>query len=236
MIIHDCVQGTTEWSCLRAGIPTASGFDRILTPGGKPSKSAEAYMFSLLAERIMQRPIVEFTSHWMDRGSQMEAEAVNFYQFQRDCETVKVGFITNNEGTIGASPDRLVGEDHEGLLEIKVPAEHTHVSYLLKKAVDQTYYPQVQGQLWIAERQWSDILSYHPEMPPALIRVERDEEFIALLSTAVCAFSQCLEEMSRDLMARGWIREWPLVAKPRHPEGSTRAMTDALKEAMRQAV
>jgi len=56
-------------------------------------------------------------------------------------------------------------------LEIKIPAEHTHVSYLLKKSVDQAYYPQIQGQLWIAERKWVDILSWHPEMPPALIRV-----------------------------------------------------------------
>lgn len=229
MIIHDCIQGTSEWLTLRAGIPTASEFDKILTPGGKPSKSAEPYMFALLAERIMGHPRIEAVSRWMDRGSQMEAEAVNFYQFQRDCETVKVGFITNNEGTIGASPDRLVSE--EGLLEIKVPSEPVHVSYLIKKSVDSTYYPQVQGQLWIAERQWLDILSYHPEMPPALIRVERDEDYIASLSTAVSAFSQCLEAMSLELIERGWIREWPLVAKPK-PVDSMRGTLDALKSAL----
>lgn len=161
-------------------------------------------MFCLLAERIMGHPRIESVSTWMNRGTQMEDEAVSFYELQRNLETAEVGLITNDAGSIGASPDRLVGED--GLLEIKVPAEHTHVSYLLKKAVDQTYYPQIQGQLWIAERKWVDILSYHPEMPPALIRVERDEPFIALLSVAVRDFSADLEKAATELVQRGWIK------------------------------
>lgn len=205
MKIYDCVQGSTEWLYLRSGIPTASCFDQILTPGGKPSKSAERYLFSLLAEKMMGHPCVEFMSAWMERGNLMEAEAVSFYELQRDVETVKVGFITNDQGTIGASPDRLVGDD--GLLEIKVPKESTHVSYLLKKAVDQAYYPQVQGQLWVSGRKWSDILSYHPELPPALIHVERDEEFIGLLSAAVLEFSAVLERYALEARERGWIVE-----------------------------
>ncbi len=214
MRINNCIQGTTEWLQLRAGIPTASCFDKIITPGGKSSRSAEPYMFSLLAERMIGRPLVEHISFWMDRGLEMESEAVDFYQFQRDMETVKVGFITNDEGTIGASPDRLVGE--EGLLEIKCPSEAVHVGYLLKKSVDSAYYPQVQGQLWVSGRQWSDVLSYHPEMPPALIRVERDEKFIALLSKAVTEFSEQLEEMAVELKRRGWIGQQKEPRPPRH--------------------
>jgi len=116
----------------------------------------------------------------------------------------KVGFVTNDEQTIGASPDAFVG--HEGLLELKVPAEHTHVGYLLTRAMDAEYWPQVQGQLWIANRGWLDIMSYHPEMPPALIRVERDVGYIATLSAAVHAFSGELERLSVEARERGWIR------------------------------
>lgn len=217
MKIFSVQQGTTEWLALRAGIPTASQFDRIITPQGKASGQVEKYLFALLAERMMGHPIIEQISAWMQRGNEMEAEAVDFYESQRELETEPIGFITNDEGTIGASPDRLVGED--GLLEIKVPAEHTHVSYLLKKAVDQAYYPQVQGQLWISGRKWLDILSYHPEMPPALIRVERDEAFIALLIEAVGHFSVLLEEYAADLKKRGWIKEKP-QAVPAAPENS----------------
>ena len=53
---------------------------------------------------------------------------------------------------------------------------------------------QVQGQLLIcADRDWTDVTSYHPEMPPALIRIERDPKFIALLDEAVSEFSADLE-------------------------------------------
>lgn len=204
MIVHDVLQGTTAWLALRAGIPTASDFDRIVTPKGKPSAQAEKYMFALLAERIMGHPRIQAVSSWQARGSQLEAEAVAYYEGVREQDTSLVGFITNDARTIGASPDRLVGDD--GLLEIKVPAEHTHVSYLLTRGVDAEYYPQVQGQLWVTGRAWLDIMSYHPEMPPALIRVERDDSFIRVLSAAVTTFSQELERLATELTEKGWIR------------------------------
>ena len=205
MIIHDVTQGTPEWLALRAGIPTASCFDQIITPKGKASTQAERCMHTLLAERIMGHPVTEFVSTWMDRGQQLEAEAVAYYEGIKERDTVKIGFLTNDSCTIGASPDRFVGND--GLLEIKVPKEHTHVSYLLTRSVDAAYYPQVQGQLWISGRAWLDIMSYHPEMPPALIHVERDDAYIATLRAAVETFSAELERMSATLRDRGWIKD-----------------------------
>lgn len=209
MKLYDCVQGTPEWLGLRAGIPTASNFDKIVTPKGAASKQAEKYMFLLLAERLMGHPVEERGySHWMDRGSEEESRAVSFYEFQRDMETVKVGFITNDAGTIGCSPDRLVGDN--GLLEIKVPSEAIHMGYLLEtgSAYDE-YRVQVQGQLWIAEREFSDVLSWHPELPPALVRIERDEGCIQLLKAAVPAFSLELERQYALCLERGWVREKP---------------------------
>lgn len=215
MKIHTCLQGTEEWLRLRAGIPTSSDFDKILTPGGKPSKSAEGYMYKLLAERLMGHPCTEFMSRWMDRGSQMEGEAVSFYEFQRDIETVKVGFITNDAGTIGCSPDRLVGDD--GLLEIKVPSEQVHMGYLLGSgSAYEAYKVQMQGQLWISGRDWNDSLSFHPELPPALLRIERDEAFIRLLAEAVETFSLELERQWLLCIERGWVSaEQREPAKPK---------------------
>lgn len=210
MIIHNCIQGTPQWLQLRAGIPTASRFDEILTPGGKPSKSADKYLDWLLAERMMHQPIVQAVSTWMDRGSQLEAEAVSYYEFQRDTETVKVGFITRDDGKVGASPDRLVGDC--GLLEIKCPSPSVHVGYLRAEAgISDAYKPQVQGQLWVCEKQWSDTLSFHPEMPPALIRIERDDAYIALLEEAVLEFSDRLERMAAEFRDRGWIKDLPAM-------------------------
>jgi hypothetical protein len=204
MILHDVKQGTPAWLAARAGIPTASCFEQIITPEGKPSGQAERYLHRLLAERIMAHPCIDHVSYWQGRGSAMEAEAVSYYEGLRELDTVVVGFVSNDERTIGASPDRLVGD--AGLLEIKVPAEHTHVSYLLGRGLDTKYRPQAQGQLWVTRRAWLDLLSYHPDMPPALIRAERDEDYIAKLSRAVTAFSGELERMAEEAKEKGWIK------------------------------
>lgn len=212
MIFHEVTQGTEAWLRLRAGIPTASAFENIITPGGEPTKAErrERYMHTLLAERIMGKPVVDHISTWMDRGQSSEAEAVAYYEFQRNVTTKKIGFVTNDAKTIGASPDRGVGVD--GLLEIKVPKEHTHVFYLLKQKADKSYYPQVQGQLWVTERKWIDTMSYHPSMPEALVRTERDDAYIDKLAKAVTEFSEELEKKAAELAKRGWIAKplfWP---------------------------
>ena len=225
MRVYNSIQGSTEWLKLRAGIPTASCFDQIITPGGKPSKSAERYLYTLLAERLMGHPIVEHVSLWMRRGSEAEKDAVQFYEFQRDIETAPVGFMSNDEGTIGASPDRLVGDD--GLLEIKCPSEYIHVGYLMQDGTHyDAYKVQCQGQLWISERQWVDVVSYHPEMPMALARIERDEQFIEKLDAAVTAFSLALEDQFAILVERGWVKP----QKPAPAPSLSRIMADALIE------
>lgn len=207
MIIHDVAQGTQEWLQLRSGIPTASNFHKILTRSGKKSSQQENYMFLLLAEKMMGHPADEFKSEWMIRGTIMEEKALAFYMFQRDVETFPIGFVTNNSGTIGASPDRGIGE--AGLLEIKAPNPAKHAAYLLRDGSPyDDYRVQVQGQLWVVEgRQWSDCLSFHPEMPEALSRTERDEAFIRLLSEAVQEFSYKLEQKAKEIADRGWMSQ-----------------------------
>jgi hypothetical protein len=77
-----------------------------------------------------------------------------------------------------------------------------HVGYLLD---DQGigYKCQVQGQLWISEREWCDTLSWNPELPAALVRQYRDEKFIAALSDAVDQFLSMMDDMKVQLAARG---------------------------------
>jgi hypothetical protein len=230
MKIFSTQQGSDEWAWLRAGIPTASNFDKIITAGGAVSKQAEKYLQELLAERMMGHPVDDIKTSWMERGNMVEAEAVAFYEMQRDCDTEKVGFITNDAETWGASPDRLVGKD--GLLEIKCPSPSVHVGYLMQSgSAYQEYRVQVQGQLWVAERQWSDILSFHPEMPMALHRIERDEKFIEKMAVLVEAFAGEVEQAAQMAKERGWI------GKPEKPRTLTAAqmMREALLDMKREA-
>lgn len=228
MKVHDVQQGSQEWLALRAGIPTASEFDSILTRSGKKSESRERYMLTLLAERLMGRPIEEHVSMWMRRGSETESRAVSYYEFQRDMATTPVGFVTDDGETRGASPDRFVGE--VGLLEIKCPSEWIHMGYLLRsgKAYDK-YQVQVQGQLLVVEgRHWTDVLAFHPELPEALIRIERDEKFIRLLDEAVSEFVHELELAWAQLVEDGLATQVSRKAKYSSQDDLMRAMRESL--------
>lgn len=205
MILHNVTQGSGEWLQVRLGIPTASEFDKILTTTGKLSAQWEDYAAKLLAEKLLNRPCEEFSSQWTERGHDLEPQAVSFYEFQNECETVAIGFITDDARTMGASPDRLVGDD--GLLEIKCPAPQTHMKYLMRQSVDKKYYPQIQGQLLVTGRAWVDIMSYHPELPPAIIRVERDADYLAAMQEAITDFTKKMADKYQQLIELGAIQQ-----------------------------
>lgn len=192
------IQGSREWLALRLGIPTASRFSEIITPTGKPSASADGYMHELLAERLIGQPMDSAESGFMQRGSQMEAEAVAWYELQRDVDVERVGFCLHEHGAFGCSPDALVADD--GGLEIKCPSAPNHIGYMLE-GFPKKYMPQVQGCMWITGRAWWDCLSYNPELPTALVRIHRDEEYIDRLSEAVTAFSERLDAAHAKLEA-----------------------------------
>lgn len=195
-------QGSLDWQKLRAGIPTGSGFEKILTPGGKASKQATDYLHQLIAEAMLGCPINTPTTSWMERGLEMEGEAVCFYEFERDVAVEEIGFISNDAGDRGVSPDRLIGTD--GMLEIKCPSPQVHVGYLLYDSVAAAYKSQLQGQLYVCERRWVDICSYHPLLPPSIVRVERDDEYIALLHEALDEFCAKLDAERNRLAEMGY--------------------------------
>jgi len=200
MKILDCVQGTPEWLAARLGIPTASRFDAILTPSTrKPSKSAKGYRDELLAEWILGQPLDWGTTEWTTRGTEMETEARAFYELQTDAEVARVGFVLRDDGLVGGSPDGLVGD--AGGLEIKCYGAKHHVACLLGEEV--ATMTQVQGNLWISEREWWDVLAYNPAMPHVLTRVHRDEAYIADLAAAVDAFVADLAQARERILAMG---------------------------------
>lgn len=214
MIIHDVVQGSAEWAKLRAGMPTASQFHRIITPQkGELSKSAEPYMCFLLAEMMMGRPIDPPSTSWMERGSELEQEAADLFAFQNDVELCKIGFATNDEETMGCSPDRGIVEDPTTGVEIKVPKPEEHARYLIVGGIDRDHWVQVQGQMYIMDWQAVKIVSHHPEMPQAVVHVKRDEIFIGKLKPIMASFTKTLADMRAKLDADGLIRKLPEKAE-----------------------
>lgn len=200
-IFHHIEQGSAEWFALHCGIPTASQFHRIVTPTGKVSTSARSYAHYLVAEALLGRSLeTESALEWIARGREMEPEAVRMYELHKDADCAPGGFVTTDDGRIGASPDRLLAGGRAGL-EVKCPSPQVHIGYLLGE-LDERYKVQRQGQLWVGEFEYVDFWSYHPEMPPALVRTYRDEAFIGKLAEALpefCDHLDALRERSRTL-------------------------------------
>lgn len=186
MIILDCEQGTDEWKLARSGIPTASSFDKIITPTGSASTQAEAYMNKCLAEWLTGSPAESFRGEWMERGIALEGDARSLYELIKGVEVQQVGLVyLDDDRLVSCSPDGLTDD---GGFETKCPAPHTHVSYLLDGRMPNKYKPQVQGSMWITGRPHWDFMSFHPEMKPVLVRVHRDERYIKLLADEVMLF------------------------------------------------
>lgn len=202
MIVHPARQGTDEWLEARIGIPTASAFGNIVTAAkGELSKSSRDYRYKLLCEWAMGVSQEDRASEFMDRGTALEPEAVSYYEVLTDTSVERVGLCLSDCRRYGASPDGLVGDD--GAIEIKCASAHVHVGYLVGDPPVQKYRQQLQGVLWVCERQWIDLVLYNPEMPSRVVRVERDEDYIGKLSAAVVEFCDQLETDKERLRALG---------------------------------
>ena len=198
-IFHDVAQYSETYDRLKLGIPTSSNFHKIVTPQGKPSRQWREYACVLIAERILHRKIEFYNSPAMERGLIVEAEAADWYEFDHDVTTQRVGFITDDDHTMGCSPDRLVGD--EGLLEIKAPLPHTQVEYWICGEVSERFRPQLQGQLFVSRRSWVDILCWHDVLPKVVVRVEPDEKFINTLDRELQIFNYFIDRVIEKIRA-----------------------------------
>jgi len=200
-VFHDIQQNSPEWFRIRAGIPTASKFATVMASGrgGGDSKTRAKYMRQLAGEIITGQPMESISNAHTERGHVMEPEARDLYAFMTDASPELVGFIRN--GQKGCSPDSLIGSN--GILEIK-----TKLPDLLIECIERDEFPpehkaQCQGALWVAEREWIDIVVYWPGMPVFIKRAYRDEEYIAELSAAVDRFNEELAALVERIRSYG---------------------------------
>lgn len=190
---YDVEQGSKLWFELRRGIPTASCFADILAKG--EGKMRRRYMMDLLGERLTGEPVESFSNKHTERGHLLEPEARELYSFLKNAEPVQVGFARS--GDIGASPDSLIGND--GLLEIKTKLPRLQAEVLLANILPPEHKAQVQGQLMVCEREWTDFVSYWPKMRPFIHREYRDEKYIKNLQTEIGKFLEELAVLEQKL-------------------------------------
>lgn len=208
-IIHRMEQRTEPWFAVRTGIPTASNFDRIITPAGKPSAQRRKYLYQLVAERLLKRPFgAAASTPAMLEGIAREPAARARFASTQHMELEVVGFITTDDGKLGCSPDAIIKGRSEGL-EIKCPTPPVHVGYMLD-GPEEAYRAQVQGQMLIAELDRVHFYSYSTELPPVHKIATRDETYIGTLRALLYEFADELdaETIRAERMSEEWWRNF----------------------------
>lgn len=195
LITLDCEQGSEEWLAARLGIPTATGFENIITATGKKSASYIKYMAELIEESILGGGDT-FKSGFMERGNQLEPQARAAYEFLTGNDVIQVGGVYLNENRdVMVSPDGLIPSLQKGL-EIKCPKMSTHIRYLLEGGVPAEYVIQVQANLWVTGYETWDFVSYCPEYQKQtlyLFTAARDEKLMKAFDEHIPQFVKTLK-------------------------------------------
>lgn len=163
------------------------------------------YAIQLAADLYAGEPVDRWEGNkWTERGHEIEDAARAYYENSfPDRLVTRVGFVTNDDGTAGASPDSLV--DADGLLEIKCLSAVRHIkvmAYVEKHHhAPSDYIAQPQGQIYICEREWCDLLFYHPELPAIVLTQRPDGKIVLNLQLQI---GSCITERDKiiDMLNR----------------------------------
>ena len=186
MIEHPAPQGTTEWREARYGRPTASRFGRIVTPGGKPSKSQAPYAAELTAEWALGEGVDDSLADnpWVARGKALEADARRYAAMVTGTKIRDCGLIYRDDGrTEAASPDGLA--DDVTPVELKCPMPKTHLLWLAQGLLPRAHVMQVQGQIWVCGAASAVFVSYCPGLPALVLEIDPDPRLQEAIGTEV---------------------------------------------------
>lgn len=183
-------QNTTEWLQARAGKITASRMCDVLAFGkrdGKPLKARQDYIGDIVAELLTGEPKEQVKARPLDWGHDVEAAARAAYEAETGEIVQQVGFMVHPLlPYIGCSPDGLIGGD--GQTQIKCPNNPAVHIATLRDGMPEEHVAQVQGEMFVTGRAWSDFVSFDPRMPEHLRlyrqRIHRDEKYIEQLAAA----------------------------------------------------
>lgn len=209
-IERDCMeQRTEEWFAARLGKVTASRVADVLAKiKSGESASRKNYKMELVVQRLTNKVGESFTNAAMEWGTEQEPFARMAYEAHTGTFVKEDGFVDHPtiEG-FGCSPDGIVGE---GLIEIKCPNTATHIETVLENKAPSKYIPQMQSQMACTGAKWCDFVSFDPRTPEDLqlfiIRVERDEEYIAEMEKEVKLFLQEVDDLHKQLLAKKGVK------------------------------
>lgn len=201
----DELQRTDEWFKERCGKFTGSRFADVMARNKKTGEPLKAYhdlIMDIVVERITGNPIEGAQGHALQWGQDVEPFAREAYELETGRSVVETGFIIHPQYSfVGCSPDGLINED--GGLEMKCPkSSRVHLERFTTGLPDE-YKPQVQGCMWVTDREWWDFVSFDPRMPEShqilIIQIVRDDKYISQLEHAVIEANALVEDRLNEL-------------------------------------
>ena len=198
-IYNDIHQRSEEWYNIRLGRVGGSE-SSVLSVKGKSESGLGAAAFTLLYEKayeiIQEEPVKEnIVTFAMQRGMDLEPEAIHEYELSKMVKVDQVGYILNSDFKYaGYSPDGLVGED--GLIEVKCPGNSEFMRQIITNEIPKQYFCQMQWGMFISGRKWCDYVVYNPDYhksPLYIDRVHRIEKTIETLKANYLAFESELD-------------------------------------------
>ncbi len=184
------------------------------------SDTAKRYAADLSIERISKQPHGEPPKAWvLERGHTMEEAARRLYEGRNKSFVTEAGICVTDDGLFGYSTDGLVDDD--GLIEIKAPVDSIKIQAMWDTGDVSEYLHQMQGGMWITNRDWCDFIMYVPELAAVgkdlfVKRIHRDDDFIDAMVLKLCDFE--------DLVSKNeafWRAGLAPAAMPEIPEEDT---------------
>ena len=198
---EELIQGSDEWFAARIGKITASRLGDIMrkTKWGESTYKAKVRL-ELAIERITGKSASSVVmNEAMRNGVIREPDARKLFEAVTQKEVALCGSF--NHPTIpntSASPDGLIRGENS-CLELKAPTHVTHAKNLMSDNMPKNYIYQVQHQIQCTESDFAYFASYHPDFPKDLrlkiVKVERDDEVINSLNTAIRQFDIEIEDL-----------------------------------------
>lgn len=177
--IVDIAQHSEEWHAIRKTKITAT--DASVIMGASHWKTR----LQLYNEKLSDEPPMA-PNERMQRGLDLEPLARSLFTIQTGIFVEPVVLV--KDWTM-ASLDGM-SEDGTKIVEIKCPGEKDHSCALSGKVPDH-YYPQLQHQMYVANVQEAYYFSFDG-VDGVVLKVTRDEEYIAKMIEEEKAFYECL--------------------------------------------
>lgn len=200
----DLEQKSPEWHDLRNKYPFTSSMAQAI---GNAGKGLESLIWEKLTERYSSGERVEFTNPHLERGNELEPQAISEYELETGENVDLISFVTNTDvhELAGASTDGLVNSD--GVIEAKAYNDKKYLMLLreLKKkgsiTIESVYLWQMEMELMLTAREWVDFVVYNPNFKKNIIiqRVYSDPVKREKLMIGLTKGAKLLAEYESDL-------------------------------------